>query len=79
MLDVFDGANLEAAVLCLAMHRADSIVRDCEVIRKLIVPNQDPEHGHDGRWSLLGQSFGGFCCATYLSMAPEGRAAWQAA
>jgi hypothetical protein len=25
-----------------------------------------------GRWSILGQSFGGFCCATYLSLAPEG-------
>jgi len=25
-----------------------------------------------GKWSLLGQSFGGFCATTYLSLAPEG-------
>ncbi len=24
------------------------------------------------RWSVLGQSFGGFCVTTYLSLAPEG-------
>src|SRR5205807_5607184 len=24
------------------------------------------------RWSVLGQSFGGFCAMTYLSIAPEG-------
>ena len=24
------------------------------------------------RWSVLGQSFGGFCALTYLSFAPEG-------
>ncbi len=45
--------------------RADSIVRDCELIRA--------ELGVD-RWSLLGQSFGGFTSLTYLSIAPEGLA-----
>jgi pimeloyl-ACP methyl ester carboxylesterase len=47
----------------LTHFRADSIVRDAEHIRR--------ELGVD-RWSILGQSFGGFCAATYLSIAPEG-------
>ena len=47
----------------LTHFRADSIVRDCELIRA--------ELGVD-RWSLLGQSFGGFTSLTYLSLAPEG-------
>ncbi|MFF1872325.1 alpha/beta fold hydrolase [Streptomyces sp. CB03911] len=49
----------------LASFRADSIVRDAELIRRLLL-------GEDRRWSLLGQSFGGFCALTYLSLAPEG-------
>ncbi|GAA2147651.1 alpha/beta fold hydrolase [Kitasatospora kazusensis] len=49
----------------LAHFRADSIVRDAELIRRRVL-------GADGRWSLLGQSFGGFCTLTYLSLAPEG-------
>ncbi|PWR12590.1 alpha/beta hydrolase [Micromonospora acroterricola] len=49
----------------LAHFRADSIVRDCELIRRELL-------GEDGRWSLLGQSYGGFCTLTYLSYAPEG-------
>jgi len=47
----------------LAHFRADSIVHDAEWIRR--------ELGVD-RWSLLGQSFGGFTSLTYLSIAPEG-------
>jgi len=47
----------------LAHFRADSIVRDAEWIRR--------ELGVD-RWSVLGQSFGGMCVTTYLSLAPEG-------
>ncbi len=47
----------------LALFRADAIVRDAEWIRR--------ELGVD-RWSVLGQSFGGFCVTTYLSFAPEG-------
>jgi pimeloyl-ACP methyl ester carboxylesterase len=47
----------------LSHFRADSIVRDCEWIRQ--------ELGVD-RWSVLGQSFGGFTSMTYLSIAPEG-------
>jgi pimeloyl-ACP methyl ester carboxylesterase len=46
----------------LTHFRADSIVRDAEWIRS--------ELGVE-RWSVLGQSFGGFCVTTYLSLAPE--------
>jgi pimeloyl-ACP methyl ester carboxylesterase len=47
----------------LTHFRADSIVRDAERIR-LELGGQ--------RWSVLGQSFGGFSSMTYLSIAPEG-------
>ncbi len=46
----------------LAFFRADSIVRDAECIRRAFEVE---------RWSVLGQSFGGFCALTYLSIAPE--------
>jgi pimeloyl-ACP methyl ester carboxylesterase len=49
----------------LTHFRADAIVRDAEAIRG--------ELGVE-RWSVLGQSFGGFCVTTYLSLAPEGLA-----
>ncbi|MFD8968871.1 alpha/beta fold hydrolase [Streptomyces sp. NPDC059568] len=48
----------------LAHFRADSIVRDCETIR--------PGLTGGAPWTLLGQSFGGFCAVHYLSTAPEG-------
>ena len=48
------------------MHfRADSIVRDCEHIRRQLVGEAEP-------WSVLGQSYGGFCAVTYLSIHPGG-------
>jgi len=47
----------------LAHFRADSIVADAELIRKAL--GSEP-------WTVLGQSFGGFCALTYLSFAPEG-------
>ena len=48
----------------LGHFRADSIVRDAEAIRRELSPNEP--------WSVLGQSYGGFCALTYLSFAPEG-------
>jgi pimeloyl-ACP methyl ester carboxylesterase len=48
----------------LAHFRADSIVRDCEAIRRQVTGGAP--------WTVLGQSFGGFCTVTYLSLAPEG-------
>jgi pimeloyl-ACP methyl ester carboxylesterase len=48
----------------LKHFRADNIVRDCEFIRKALTGDEP--------WTILGQSFGGFCATTYLSFAPEG-------
>ena len=48
--------------------RADAIVRDAELIRQTLVGAETP-------WTALGQSFGGFCLLTYLSLAPQGLAA----
>ncbi|KAK9143864.1 hypothetical protein Syun_013264 [Stephania yunnanensis] len=45
--------------------RADNIVNDAEFIRVHLVPDAGP-------WSILGQSYGGFCAVTYLSFAPHG-------
>jgi pimeloyl-ACP methyl ester carboxylesterase len=59
------GLSSEAQGEYLTHFRADSIVRDAELIRR--------ELGVE-RWSVLGQSFGGFCVVTYLSQAPEGLA-----
>jgi pimeloyl-ACP methyl ester carboxylesterase len=56
------GATPEAQAAYLTHFRADSIVRDAELIRR--------ELGVE-RWSLLGQSFGGFCAMTYLSFFPD--------
>jgi pimeloyl-ACP methyl ester carboxylesterase len=57
------GATPQEQAEYLTHFRADSIVRDCERIRQ--------ELGVD-RWSVLGQSFGGFTSMTYLSIAPDG-------
>jgi pimeloyl-ACP methyl ester carboxylesterase len=61
-----EGMAPDAQADYLKHFRADSIVRDAEFIRG--------ELGVD-RWSVLGQSFGGFCVTTHLSLAPEGLAA----
>jgi pimeloyl-ACP methyl ester carboxylesterase len=48
----------------LAHFRADSIVADAELIRRELIG--------DRPWTVLGQSFGGFCTVSYLSLAPGG-------
>lgn len=48
----------------LTHFRADSIVRDAEVLRRRLLG--------DVPWTVLGQSFGGFCAWTYLCLAPQG-------
>lgn len=60
---VIPGDSPQAQATYLTHFRADSIVRDAEWIRQ--------ELGVE-RWSVLGQSFGGFTSMTYLSIAPEG-------
>jgi pimeloyl-ACP methyl ester carboxylesterase len=59
------GDSPEDQAAYLTHFRADSIVRDAEAIRR--------ELGVE-RWSILGQSFGGFTSMTYLSIAPDGLA-----
>ncbi|KAH7085241.1 Alpha/Beta hydrolase protein [Paraphoma chrysanthemicola] len=49
--------------------RADSIVKDCEAIRKALTADYPEEKK---KWSIMGQSFGGFCSVTYLSFYPAG-------
>ncbi len=65
----FETASCRPPAALLPPSRADSIIRDCEVVRNLLVPSTS----FGGKWAVLGQSFGGFCATTYLSQAPEGR------
>jgi len=60
---VIPGDTPQEQAAYLTHFRADGIVRDAERIRA--------DLGVD-RWSILGQSFGGFTSMTYLSFAPEG-------
>ncbi|RJX66530.1 alpha/beta fold hydrolase [Vibrio sinensis] len=53
-------AEQQAEYLC--HFRADNIVRDAEFIREQLGVTQ---------WAILGQSFGGFCSLTYLSLFPN--------
>ena len=53
----------EAQAEYLAHFRADSIVRDCEAVRHSLCGGK--------KLTLLGQSFGGFCILTYLSLFPH--------
>jgi pimeloyl-ACP methyl ester carboxylesterase len=48
----------------LTHFRADSIVLDAELIRRDVTGGAP--------WTVLGQSYGGFCAVTYLSFAPHG-------
>lgn len=56
-------ANAQAQADYLLHFRADNIVRDAEAIRRQLVG--------DRQWSILGQSYGGFCALRYLSAAPQ--------
>jgi pimeloyl-ACP methyl ester carboxylesterase len=59
---VLSGLDSPAQAEYLTHLRADSIVRDAELVRQ--------ELGVE-RWSIMGQSFGGFCVLTYLSFFPD--------
>ena len=56
-----DGLGAADQAAYLTHLRADSIIRDAELFRE--------SFGVE-RWSVLGQSFGGFCVLAYLSMFP---------
>ena len=57
-------ASPEQQAAYLTHFRADSIVRDAELIRRELTGGEP--------WDVLGQSFGGFCITTYLSIARDG-------
>lgn len=57
-------ANAQAQADYLMHFRADNIVRDAEAIRQQLIGEKP--------WSILGQSYGGFCAMRYLSAAPAG-------
>ena len=56
------GGDAAGTARLLSHMRADEIVEDCEDLRRGL--------GIE-RWSVLGQSFGGFCVTRYLSTHPE--------
>ena len=62
-VDSFKGMNDSELSHYLTFFRADNIVRDAEEIRKNLI--------QDKKWSVLGQSFGGFCATNYLSFYPN--------
>lgn len=53
----------------LRHFRADSIVRDAEAVRLCLTADYPDSHK---KWSIFGQSFGGFVALTYLSQFPQG-------
>jgi pimeloyl-ACP methyl ester carboxylesterase len=56
------GMSVEKQLHYLSCFRADSIVRDAEIIRENLIGDQ--------AWIVLGQSYGGFCAVCYLAMYP---------
>ena len=61
-IGVLEGLEPQQQAEYLTHFRADSIVRDAELVREALGVE---------RWSVLGQSFGGFCVLTYLSFFPQ--------
>jgi len=59
----FLGMNDHDIARYLTFFRADNIVRDAEQIRESLIKGN--------KWSILGQSFGGFCATHYLSFYPD--------
>jgi len=55
---------------CPLLFLTRGIVKDCEAIRKILLGNKEKEE--DQKWTIMGQSFGGFCAITYLSFHSEG-------
>ena len=58
------GENPASQAKFLKHFRADSAVKDLEAIRQCIIGEQ--------KWSLMGQSYGGFVGVSYLSKYPRG-------
>lgn len=67
MLRKLGGADAQVAYLRLM--RQDNTVRDCEAVRQCLTEGW-PENKR--KWSIFGQSYGGFVSMSYLSFHPEG-------
>lgn len=50
----------------------DNIVRDLEAVRQCLSIERVTAGGRPIKWTILGQSYGGYISLTYLSMFPEG-------
>lgn len=68
MLEQLDGGE-DAQVDYLRLMRQDNTVRDCEAVRKALMKGKGKE---ESKWSIFGQSYGGFVSLSYLSLHPEG-------
>lgn len=66
---VLSQGDLPAQIEYLKQFRADNAVRDLEAIRKALTSGFPVEKR---KWSLWGQSYGGFVTLTYLSYYPQG-------
>ncbi|KAJ2969680.1 hypothetical protein NQ176_g8540 [Zarea fungicola] len=62
-------ANAEGQANYLSLMRQDNTVRDLEAVRQCL---NEGLTGEKAKWSIIGQSYGGFVCLSYLSMHPEG-------
>ncbi|KAI9876664.1 MAG: hypothetical protein M1823_007236, partial [Watsoniomyces obsoletus] len=68
--------GVEAQMEYLKMFRATEAVKDLEALRMCLTAAYDWGEGRR-KWSVMGQSYGGFVCTTYLSFYPEGlREVW---
>jgi len=64
------GSTTSERARWLCLFRADSIVKDCEAVRKSLLGSKEKEE--DRKWTLIGQSYGGFIAIHYISSCPEG-------
>ena len=69
MLRRVAGPKPEAQANYLKLMRQDNTVRDLEAVRKCLTTGWLE---HKNKWSIFGQSYGGFVSLSYLSMHPEG-------
>lgn len=68
MLNQLEGGE-DAQVEYLRLMRQDNTVRDCEAVRKALTAGLSE---NQAKWSIFGQSYGGFISLSYLSFHPEG-------
>ena len=68
MLNQLEGGE-DAQVDYLRLMRQDNTVRDAEAVRKALTKGLSETAA---KWSIFGQSYGGFVSLSYLSLHPEG-------